>query len=85
MEHIKRGLRPPFAMMSLKPGLGEEYYLQNKEQIWKQGYIQLSNGKRATIPRYFEKQMEAEDPERLWEIKRQRQQKSMDSTKNKIS
>lgn len=83
-EHIKRGLRPPFAMMSLKPGIGEEYYLQNKEQIWKQGYIQLSNGKRAAIPRYFEKQMEKEDPERLWEIKRQRQQKAMDSTKNKM-
>lgn len=84
MEHIKRGLRPPFAMMSLKPGLGEEYYLQNKKQIWEQGYIQLSNGKRAAIPRYFEKQMEAENPEKLWEIKRQRQQKSMDSTKNKM-
>lgn len=84
MEHIKRGLRPPFAMMSLKPGLGEKYYLQHKEEIWEQGYIQLSNGKRAAIPRYFEKQMEAENPERLWEIKRQRQQKAMDSTKNKM-
>lgn len=84
MEHIKRGLRPPFAMMSLKPGLGEKYYLENKERIWEQGYIQLSNGKRAAIPRYFEKQMEAENPKKLWEIKRQRQQKSMDSTKNKM-
>lgn len=84
IEHIKRGLRPPFAMMSLKPGLGEKYYKQYKEQIWKQGYIQLSNGKRASIPRYFEKQMEAEDPERLWEIKRVRQQKSMEKTKNRM-
>ena len=71
-------------MMSLKPGLGEKYYQEHKEEIWEKGYIQLSNGKRAAIPRYFEKKMEEEDPERLWEIKRQRQQKSMDSTKNEL-
>ena len=70
--------------MSLKPGIGEEYYLTHKDEIWEKGYIQLENGKRARIPRYFEKQMEEEDPIRLWEIKKKRQQAAMSQTKNKM-
>ena len=59
--------------MSLKPGLGDHYYQEHKAEIWKQGYIQCTNGKRAQIPRYYEKMMEAENPQRLWRIKQNRQ------------
>ena len=52
--------------MSLKPGLGDAYYQEHKEEIWKQGYIQCTNGKQAQIPRYYEKMMEKENPKRLW-------------------
>jgi hypothetical protein len=63
----------PFACMSLKPGLGDKYYQEHKQEIWKQGYIQCTNGKRAQIPRYYEKMMEVENPERLWRVKQNRQ------------
>jgi hypothetical protein len=72
-QYYELGQQKPFACMSLKPGLGDEYYQKHKEEIWKQGYIQCTNGKRAQIPRYYEKMMEAENPERLWRIKKNRQ------------
>lgn len=71
--YYELGQQKPFACMSLKPGLGDEYYQKHKDEIWRQGYIQCTNGKRAQIPRYYEKMMENENPERLWRIKRNRQ------------
>lgn len=75
--YYELGQPKPFACMSLKPGLGDKYYQEHKAEIWRQGYIQCSNGKRAQIPRYYEKQMEAENPQRLWRIKQNRQKNAM--------
>lgn len=76
--YYELGQQKPFACMSLKPGLGDAYYQEHKEEIWKQGYIQCTNGKQAQIPRYYEKMMEKENPERLWRIKRNRQRKAIE-------
>ena len=76
--YYELGQTKPFACMSLKPGLGDRYYQEHKAEIWRQGYIQCTNGKQAQIPRYYEKQMEAENPQRLWRIKQNRQKKAMD-------
>lgn len=76
--YYELGQTKPFACMSLKPGLGDHYYQEHKAEIWRQGYIQCTNGKRAQIPRYYEKQMEAENPQRLWRIKKNRQLKAME-------
>lgn len=76
--YYELGQQKPFACMSLKPGLGDAYYQKHKEEIWKQGYIQCTNGKRAQIPRYYEKMMEKENPERLWKIKQNRQRKAIE-------
>ena len=62
-QYYELGQQKPFACMSLKPGLGDHYYQEHKTEIWKQGYIQCTNGKRAQIPRYYEKMMEAENPQ----------------------
>ena len=77
-EYYELGQTKPFACMSLKPGLGDHYYQEHKAEIWRQGYIQCNNGKRAQIPRYYEKQMEAENPQRLWRIKQNRQKNAME-------
>lgn len=77
-EYYELGQTKPFACMSLKPGLGDKYYQEHKAEIWRQGYIQCTNGKRAQIPRYYEKQMEAENPQRLWRIKQNRQKNAME-------
>lgn len=76
--YYELGQTKPFACMSLKPGLGDRYYQEHKRKIWQQGYIQCTNGKRAQIPRYYEKQMEAENPQRLWRIKQNRQKNAME-------
>jgi len=76
-EYYELGQTKPFACMSLKPGLGDHYYQEHKAEIWRQGYIQCTNGKQAQIPRYYEKQMEAENPQRLWRIKQNRQKNAM--------
>lgn len=76
-QYYELGQTKPFACMSLKPGLGDHYYQEHKTEIWRQGYIQCSSGKKAQIPRYYEKQMEAENPERLWRIKQNRQKNAM--------
>ena len=76
--YYELGQTKPFACMSLKPGLGDHYYQEHKAEIWRQGYIQCTNGKQAQIPRYYEKQMEAENPQRLWRIKQNRQMKAIE-------
>lgn len=76
-EYYELGQTKPFACMSLKPGLGDHYYQEHKKEIWRQGYIQCTNGKRAQIPRYYEKQMEKENPQRLWRIKQNRQKNAI--------
>lgn len=80
-EYYELGQTKPFACMSLKPGLGDHYYQEHKAEIWRQGYIQCTNGKKAQIPRYYEKQMEAENPQRLWRIKQNRQKNAMEQKK----
>lgn len=75
--YFELGQTKPFACMSLKPGLGDHYYEEHKAEIWRQGYIQCTNGKQAEIPRYYEKKMEAENPVRLWRIKQNRQKNAM--------
>ena len=43
--YYELGRQKPFACMSLKPGLGDTYYQEHKEEIWRQGYIQCTNGR----------------------------------------
>lgn len=83
--YYELGQPKPFACMSLKPGIGDEYYQKHKKEIWRQGYIQCTNGKHAQIPRYYEKMMEAENPERLWKIKQKRQERAIEANRLKYA
>lgn len=78
-KYKKMGLIPPFCVMSRKPGLGDAWFQENQERLWQQGYIQLTNGKRAAIPEYYWRKLEGENPEKAWRIKKYRQEKAIAS------
>jgi hypothetical protein len=80
-SYYELGQTKPFAKMSLKPGIGDKWYEEHKKEIWEKGYIQCTNGKRAKIPRFYEKMMEQENPQKLWEIKKERQAKIIESNR----
>nr|CAI9750860.1 replication initiation protein [Microvirus sp.] len=82
-RYTENGLKPPFCIMSRKPGLGDKWFQDHENEIWAKGYIQLSNGKIAAIPEYYWKKLEAKSPERAWNIKRHRQWKAIEQLKQR--
>ncbi len=74
-----RGQVPEYTCMSRKPGIGYAFYERNKEkfeneetfwQVTKKGLQEMKPG------RYFDKQLEKDNPERMEEIKRHREEQS---------
>lgn len=62
-----------FTLSSRRPGIGYQYLKENKEKLLKTTKIQLKNGKKATIPRYFmlklkEENKQEKEENRLHEI-----------------
>lgn len=60
------GLEPEFVLMSRKPGIGYQFYEDNKKDIYKfDQIIQRSpdGGRKTKPPRYFDNRLQAENPE----------------------
>lgn len=85
VKYQEMGMKQPFCVMSRRPGLGDEYYKEHKEEIWRDGYIMCSGGKKQQIPEYYWRKLEAEDPQRAWDIKRDRQTKAIEGLKYSTS
>lgn len=63
---------PEFTLMSRKPGIGKEYYEDNKEKLYKYDYVSVGseNGSRRIRPsRYFDKLFDIDNPLELEKIK----------------
>lgn len=60
-----------FALMSRRPGIGRFFYDQYKEQLARDGTV-IDNGHEVRLPKYYEKQMESEFPQRLEELRKKR-------------
>lgn len=56
----REDIEPPFILMSTRPGIGFDYYQQNKDSIWRDRRIQLGY-LQASIPKYFIKLFEKDD------------------------
>lgn len=54
------GILPEDNRMSLKPGIGAQYYYDHAEEIYSKDQIQLKNGKICKPPRYFDKLFDLE-------------------------
>ncbi len=69
--YAKFGLEPPFSLMSRKPGIGAQYYKDHPE-AYDFRFINLKTeegGKKLTVPRYFDRLLDQDDPERLEAMK----------------
>lgn len=80
-HYEETGQVPEYNCMSRRPGIGYNYYLKNKEKFeneevfWqktKKGLVEFKPG------RYFDKQIEKENPEILEALKEKRKNKSAD-------
>lgn len=78
-QYELKGQVPPYICMSRNPGLAQEYFENNKEAFYEEKKIwtKTKKGLKEIKPgRYFDKLMEAEDPERYEAMKRKRRERS---------
>ena len=82
------GVVPEFVRMSRRPGIAREWFEQNKDKIYVNDELFLSDGKghvRKLKPcRYFDKIYDNYDPEQLRAIKEQRRKVGETSRRNKM-
>jgi hypothetical protein len=69
-----QGKEPEYITMS--QGIGKQWYEKFKADTYKD-YVNV-NFKKAKIPRYYDKQLEKEQPEKLEEIKEKRKAKAIE-------
>lgn len=77
----KYNIVPPFLTMSLKPGIGYNFYLDNKEKIYEFDNFIISTNRgsqNCSVPRYFRKCMEREEPQRYIEYMARREERQIE-------
>jgi len=60
VSNITYDRKPEYCQMSLKPGLGLEWYRQFKDDIYPDDFVVI-DGKKYKIPSYYQQQLEKED------------------------
>lgn len=59
---------PEFATMSRRPGIGKAWYDKNKKECYPSDFC-VNDGKKIRVPRYYDNQLEEEDPDLLDRMK----------------
>jgi hypothetical protein len=72
-EIVKR--TPEFNKMSLKPGIGYDWYKEFKTDVYPHDYV-VVNGKKVRPPRFYDKKFKAEDPISFEAIEFEREQRA---------
>ena len=60
--------------MSRRPGIGRNYFEENKEKIYELDEIINAKGKSVKPPHYYDRLMQEENPELMTKIKRNREE-----------
>lgn len=71
------GRKPEYARMSLKPGIGADWFGKFSSDVYPQDHV-ISRGHEAKPPRYYDKLLDRSNPDLLEEIKYSRQVKALD-------
>lgn len=61
------GIAPEKSFCSNRPGIGFYYLDDNQLDIVEHGYIQLANGRKSPIPRYFKKRLTDWNSDFMWD------------------
>lgn len=75
------GVEPEFARMSLKPGIGLDFYEHFKEDIFPSDFVILRNGIRSKPPRYYFEKLAQSNPQMAKKIVLEREEMA----KSKVS
>ena len=76
-------LHPEFSRMSLKPGIGSEWFAKyGVSDVYDSGDFIVINGKRYSTPRYYDKLLEKLDVEKLFDVKSDRMRSAAASASN---
>ena len=67
--------RPEFTKMSLKPGIGFDWYTKWKDDVYPHDYV-VVNGKKVRPPRFYDKKFKVEHPEDFEVIEFQRESRA---------
>lgn len=74
-------LQPEYINMSLKPGIGANYYDQFKTDLYPSDTV-VSKGKQMPVPKYYDRQLEKENPQLLEKLKEKRQKRAFKDKAN---
>lgn len=70
-EHYK-GLTPEYNKMSLRPGIGKQWFDKYKTDIFPGDFVPLAEGKKSKTPPYYDKLLEKESPITYEHVKKAR-------------
>ena len=82
--YMLKGQKPPYTFSSRRPGIGHAFFMRNKEKFMnEETFWQKTRKGVVELPhiRYFDKLIEKEDPDVMYQIKSNRQEKAFEANK----
>lgn len=71
---LYEGLVPEFVRMSLKPGIGTEFYKKFQSDMYPEGKVRIRGGVSCKTPRYYDGKYEVDNKDQMDQIKLKRRQ-----------
>lgn len=68
-------VRPEYATMSRRPGLGKKFFDEHHQEVYRHDSV-IFKGAEYAPPRYFDKLLKDQDPEKLSRVQRTRRQRT---------
>lgn len=75
-EVTEYSVPPPFAMMSLKPGLGHDWLVKYRGDVYPHDFVLMPDekgAKKMPVPRYYDSVLERVDPVMHWRVTQERE------------